>query len=618
MVRWFDHYLKSKDNGIEREPAVRYYVMGAVGESDAPGNLWRSRSDWPPPATTTSLYLQAKDGLATTIPTAETGSTSYFSDPRRPMQIPGTAFPGAKDASSFDYQGEVLSFTSDRLTEPVEWTGRIRAELYVSSTARDTDFIVRISDVYPDRRSILICDYPWRARYREGFDHEALLEPNKVHKLEFDVGWISHIFNAGHRIRVTISSTGAPLYEPNPQTGGPQTIEFPDDAVKAENTIHHNRNHASRIIAPEVVNPKVSEPYAENVSSAVIVKDVPLIYTGQILPSLDRPARGKVDAAEQYLNVHDRFRQILASSRLSLGRVVRLNYYVTDAGMAKLINSAPAKLFQGVRPAVSVTFTPLPHPDARIALDAVAIADLNAPARMTGTQEAAMMPRGSRLYISGQAEKADTLREATRKTLESLSATLKHCGRTDADIAQVKCFLQPMSAVADVRDEIDRYFGKGNVPPTCFVEWKSASAPIEIELVAWGGPANNDAKDALEFITPPGMTASPVFSRVARINRGPTIFLRDIASPTTGSADEQLQSSFDALGKLLKDTDSDFKHLAKATYYVTDDEISKAHNAIRPKFYDPARPPAASKALVEATGHPGSRYVMDMIAVPAK
>ena len=124
------------------------------------------------------------------------------------------------------------------------------AELLVSSTARDTDFIVRISDVYPDGSSILIVDYPWRARYREGLDHEALLEPGEVAPLGFDVGWMSQVFNTGHRIRVTIASTGAPLYEPNPQTGTPLTIEFPDDAQVATNTIHHDRQRASRIIAP--------------------------------------------------------------------------------------------------------------------------------------------------------------------------------------------------------------------------------------------------------------------------------------------------------------------------------------------------------------------------------
>ena len=112
------------------------------------------------------------------------------------------------------------------------------------------------------------------------------------------------------------------------------------------------------------------------------------------------------------------------------------------------------------------------------------------------------------------------------------------------------------------------------------------------------------------------MTPSPVFSRVVRINRGGTVFIGDLSSPAKGSVDEQMQVSFDRLGKLLEGGGSDFNHLVKATYYVTDDEISKAHNAIRPKYYDPARPPAASKAMVSSTGHPGSRYVMDMIAVP--
>jgi predicted acyl esterase len=76
------------------------------------------------------------------------------------------------------------------------------------------------------------------------------MEPGLVHKIAFDVGWLSQIFNSGHRIRVTVASTGAPLYEPNPQTGGPQTIDDMNDAVPATNTIHHERTHASRILVP--------------------------------------------------------------------------------------------------------------------------------------------------------------------------------------------------------------------------------------------------------------------------------------------------------------------------------------------------------------------------------
>ena len=166
------------------------------------------------------------------------------------MSIPGTSFPGAADSRPFEQQNEVRTFTTEPLTEPVEWTGRIRAELHLSSTAPDTDILVRVSDVYPDGRSILIVDYPQRVRYRDGFDHEVLITPGEVVKVSFDVGWISQIFNKGHQIRVTVASTGAPLYEPNPQTGKPATIEFPDDAVAATNTIHHSRSQASRILAP--------------------------------------------------------------------------------------------------------------------------------------------------------------------------------------------------------------------------------------------------------------------------------------------------------------------------------------------------------------------------------
>ena len=250
LLRWFRYWLKGEGNGVMAEPTVRYFVMGACGEVDAPGNVWRLAKDWPVPATPTSYFLRADGGLAASAPIEAQSTTSYASDPRRPMQIPGTSFPGAKDARAFEQQAEVRTFTTDALAEPVEWTGLVRAELQVSSTARDTDFIVRISDVYPDGRSMLLMDYPRRARYRDGFDRQHLLTPGEVAKIALDVGWTSIVFNKGHRIRVTIASTGAPLYEPNPQTGEPLTIDFPPNAVAATNTIHHEQKAASRIIAP--------------------------------------------------------------------------------------------------------------------------------------------------------------------------------------------------------------------------------------------------------------------------------------------------------------------------------------------------------------------------------
>jgi predicted acyl esterase/acetyl esterase/lipase len=252
MIRWFDHWLKGKPEAADvvSAPPVRYFVMGAVDEAGAPGNVWRDLQDWPPKAQETPYYLKTEGTLSQTRPERDGGSTSFLSDPRHPMEIPGRSFPGARDAQKFEEQSDVITFTTAPLEKPVEWTGRIFAKLFVKSTAPDTDIIVRVSDVYPDGRSILLVDYPWRMRYREGFDHEALMTPGEVHSVQFPVGWISQIFNRGHRIRVTISSTGAPLYEPNPQNGKPLTIEFPADAQTATNAILHSEKWPSQIIAP--------------------------------------------------------------------------------------------------------------------------------------------------------------------------------------------------------------------------------------------------------------------------------------------------------------------------------------------------------------------------------
>ncbi len=250
MTKWFNHYLKGEANGIEKDPTVRYYVMGAAGESGAPGNVWREARDFPPKSESASLFLQADGALASRAPTAAQDFTTYLSDPNRPMSLPYTGFPGAKDARGFEEQSEVRTWTTAPLAEPVEWTGEVTAEIFASSMAKDTDFILRVSDVYPDGRSMLLMDYPLRARYREGFEKQVLLTPGQPAKLAWHIGWTSIIFNQGHRIRVTIASTGAPFYEPNNQTGGPQTMDWMKSTVAATNTIWHDQTHASRIIVP--------------------------------------------------------------------------------------------------------------------------------------------------------------------------------------------------------------------------------------------------------------------------------------------------------------------------------------------------------------------------------
>ncbi len=256
MVEWFDYWLKGKQNGIEKTPKVHYYLMGATGENAAAGNQWLSADDWPVASKQQAMFLHSEGKLLETKSDKKRSSTSWQSDPRKPMQIPGRSFPGARDARAFEQQSEVRTFTTPVLKENVQWTGRVHARLYVSSTVRDTDVIVRVSDVYPDGRSILIIDYPWRLRYRQGFEKEVLMEPGKVYPVEFPVGWLSQVFQKGHRIRVTIASTGDPLYEPNPQNGKPLTIAFPDDAIKATNTVHHSRQFPSAVLVPRVTEGK--------------------------------------------------------------------------------------------------------------------------------------------------------------------------------------------------------------------------------------------------------------------------------------------------------------------------------------------------------------------------
>ncbi len=111
-----------------------------------------------------SYYLHADSSLSTVRPILTSGNVRFKADPYFPCEIPGRAFPGAKDTTSFDRQAEVRTFTSDTLTEPIEWTGKVKAEMYLASSAQDTDLIVRVSDVYPDGRSILLVDYIRRVR----------------------------------------------------------------------------------------------------------------------------------------------------------------------------------------------------------------------------------------------------------------------------------------------------------------------------------------------------------------------------------------------------------------------------------------------------------------------
>lgn len=344
----------------------------------------------------------------------------------------------------------------------------------------------------------------------------------------------------------------------------------------------------------------------------MLVDDVPLLHTTQIFAAADE----RKSLEEQVESLFARLEMELKYSSAGFADVVKLNFYVASNDAAAAVRKQLVKTFpREQRPAVSFVVTKLPADDALVAVDAVAAIPKSTVGEVRKGPLSAIMPKGERIYVSGQAEPG-TLMEATKKTLESLSRTLKEYGRGDKDVVQLKCFVKPMDSAGLVKEEIAKHFAGQKAPPVSYVEWKS-SAPIEIELVAWGGPLEKPAAELIEFLTPTGFKASPLYCRVARIHGGGTIFFSDLFADPKADTAAQVQQPFDRLKLLLEKTGSDFKHLAKATYYVTDDEVSKAHNEIRPKFYDPVRPPAASKAAVAGTGTEGARYVMDMIAIPS-
>lgn len=242
MIEWFDYQLKGKATGVDKAPGVRYYTMGV--------NQWREAAGWPVPSTKTPYYMQAGGGLDTTARGGE--PTQFLSDPADPAPSKGRAEPTARDQREFEAHSGVRTFTSAPLSAPVEWTGDVEAEIYLSSSAPDTDIFVRLTDVYPDGRSILLLDNVQRAQYRNSFSKPSLLKPGEVVKLKLVVGALSHVFLPGHKIRVAISSTAADYYEPNPNTGETPTYERPKRQIVARNQVHHAAAAASRVIAPVV------------------------------------------------------------------------------------------------------------------------------------------------------------------------------------------------------------------------------------------------------------------------------------------------------------------------------------------------------------------------------
>ncbi len=256
---WFDRWLKGDGKAFPAStPRVRYYLMGA--------NRWQSAAQWPPQeAKPLRLYLRSGgkanslygDGrLASDAPPAVEAADRYRYDPMNPVQTigggdccnGGVVIPGAFDQRQIESRQDVLVYSSEPLTAPVDVVGFVDAVLKVSSSAKDTDFAVKLVDVAPDGTALIIGDTIFRARYRDGYDKPAMMAPDQVYTIRPTPITTANRFAAGHRIRVEVTSSNFPKFVRNLNTGGPNESE--KTGVVADNAIHHEAAAQSYIELP--------------------------------------------------------------------------------------------------------------------------------------------------------------------------------------------------------------------------------------------------------------------------------------------------------------------------------------------------------------------------------
>jgi putative CocE/NonD family hydrolase len=249
-VAFFDWCLKQSAASFAA-PRAQVYVTGA--------NVWRTFDQYPPAASSPTQFFLTSGGRANTRKgdgrlvsgaAADSPPDSFTFDPRRP--VPGSMSDNAIDRGQVQDRADVLVYSTEVLTEPLEIIGKVMVELQAATDARDTDFTAILSDVQPDGTPIQLGARTGirRGRYRNGYTKEELLTPGKVETFPIELFDIAHQFKAGHRLRLEISSSAAPYYNPNQNTGNPVATDT--EWRVARQVIHHDRARPSSITLPVV------------------------------------------------------------------------------------------------------------------------------------------------------------------------------------------------------------------------------------------------------------------------------------------------------------------------------------------------------------------------------
>ncbi len=262
-LRWFDYWLKGIDNGIMAEPPVRIFVMGE--------NAWRFEREWPLARTElTRYYLHSGgranslygDGTLTPEPPGAEPPDRYEYDPERPVPTLGgnnstwtlmkyaadQILPGPIDQRPLEKRDDVLAYTSPPLERDLEVTGPLELVLYAASSARDTDFTAKLSDVHPDGRVLNLAEGIIRARYRASYERTELLRPGEVERYRVELAPTSNVFRRGHRVRLDISSSNFPRFDRNLNTG--EDVATTTRMAVARQTVLHTGEHPSHIVLP--------------------------------------------------------------------------------------------------------------------------------------------------------------------------------------------------------------------------------------------------------------------------------------------------------------------------------------------------------------------------------
>jgi hypothetical protein len=254
-VSWFDYWVKGKQNGADKMPPVKIYVMGK--------NQWRDENEWPLARTKyTAYYLHSKgnaksksgDGVISLEEPPALESTDEFKfDPMDPVPSAGgnnlMIKGGAQDQKDVESREDVLVYTSAPMTKELEVTGPIKMTLFAASSATDTDFTAKLCVVRPDGKSINLADGAIRARYHKGYDNPELVRPGEVIEYEIELWSTSYAFQPGEKIRIQVSSSNFPKFDINSNCGGEGGKTC---FKKAYQTIYHDKKHPSKIVLPVI------------------------------------------------------------------------------------------------------------------------------------------------------------------------------------------------------------------------------------------------------------------------------------------------------------------------------------------------------------------------------